>query len=103
MITESEKKWLERRKYLCARCFSACGGDSCGRCHWSDDLKWCAFDPKACSNENVDLLDAAEFEARVVVKAVELAAWLMQQESAWSILRDCRIEVEEEMEFDIER
>lgn len=103
MLTNAENKWLEQRKNLCARCFCSCAGDYCGRCHWGDDSKWHAFDPKSCLDENINLLDAAEFEARVAVKAAELAAGLMQQESTWSVLRDCRIAVEEEMEFVTER
>ena len=70
MLTEAEKKWLERRKNLCNRC----GFQK--NCSWrSQNIpceKWGLFQVKAWGTKSGDVKhnfrDAAEFEARVAAK-----------------------------------
>ena len=69
MITDGEKSWLKQRENLCARCFQSCCGDCCGKVFAREDIWKCrSFDPTSCLDENIDLLDAADFEARVAEK-----------------------------------
>ena len=75
-------------------------------------LKYCKWCGRVCQNNVVggaycptqfkDWKDAAEFEARVVIKAAQLGWWTGMQynksRSFFDILKDARIAVEEEME-----
>lgn len=89
-LTEQEREWMERRKNLCGRCMYSASGRHCGMC----DENFYAFDPGYCNDGFI----AAEFEARVAAMAAQKAASLMQEESAWHVIRDCRLAVEQEME-----
>lgn len=71
MLTEAEKKWLERRKNLCARCEFNLYDNPCikyGKRGASGECP--GFYSMLCAEYNFE--DAAEFEARV-------QKWLMYQ------------------------
>lgn len=103
MLTEQERKWLEKRKKRCERCT-----------HYSPNIVWCQcihnFKTDAYSLEP-NYHDAAEFEARVSRCIAENASELdmisnnlqfldgfKAKSLAWYILRETRIAVEEEMD-----
>lgn len=67
MLTEAEKKWLERRKNLCARCEFNLYDNPCikyGKRGASGEYP--GFYSTLCAEYNFE--DAAEFEARVAEK-----------------------------------
>lgn len=98
MLTEQERKWLEKRRTKDA---------PCGAC-W----RWCRTECKeACDRLTSDYRDAAEFDARVSRCIAENASELdmisnnlqfidgfKAKSLAWYILREARIAVEEEMD-----
>ena len=103
MLTEQEKKWLEKRKKRCERCT-----------HYSPNIVWCQcihnFKTDAYSLEP-NYRDAAEFEASVSRYIAENASELdfssnnwqffdgfKAKSLAWYILREARIAVEEKMD-----
>ena len=98
MLTEQERKWLELRKYRKAPC-----GEETHHCVGCLVRCGCSLTP--------DLIDAAEFEARVSRCIAENASELdmisnnlqflegfKAKSLAWYILREARIAVEEEMD-----
>lgn len=76
MITEDEKRWLDRRKNPCNRC----GFQK--RCSWKSENipceKWGLFQIKAWGTKSGDVehkfRDAAEFEARVALELTDFDA-----------------------------
>lgn len=112
MLTEKEKRWLEKRKKRCERCT-----------HYSPNIVWCQcihnFKTDAYSLEP-NYHDAAEFEARVAEKLTlkepcplpenadlddcPYSYFIEDEESAfscrWCRLKRARIAVEEEMDND---
>lgn len=103
MLTEKEKRWLEKRKKRCERCT-----------HYSPNIVWCQcihnFKTDAYSLEP-NYHDAAEFEARVSRYIAENASELYfgsnswqfldgfkAKSLAWYILWEARIVVEEKMD-----
>lgn len=104
-LTESEKKWLHKRKNIkgwafCLHCPPSKNGFPCT--NWLYNL---------CPTEHrsQDFEDAAEFEARVAASIAQDAYNCAQDEmlfqhqegdrpQGWYILRDARLVVEEEME-----
>lgn len=114
MLTEQERKWLEKRGNKCLRCLYYSGDGSIeGICFWCSDKK--EFVPKAYSIEAY-YRAAAEFEARVAAKLTleepcplpenadldECPYFTEDDGSAfscrWCRLKRARIAVEEEME-----
>lgn len=97
MLSEQEKEWLERRKNLCGRCEWNIYGNPCVKYGRAGEMGTCkGFEPREVGSDYYR--DAAEFEARVSVIAAKKAAALMQEESAWHVIRDCRLAVESEMD-----
>lgn len=64
MLTEQERKWLEKRKFRCSYCIHYKGAIE-DICFWCPDMK--KFETSAYSL-TPDYRDAAEFEARCKVK-----------------------------------
>ena len=109
MLTEQERKWLEKRKFRCSYCIHYKGAIE-DICFWCPDMK--KFETSAYSL-TPDYRDAAEFEARVSRYIAENASELdfssnnwqffdgfKAKSLAWYILREARIAVEEKMEND---
>lgn len=108
MLTEQEKKWLEKRKIRCSRCVHYEVSGVGGICFWCADRE--KFETSAYTLAS-DYRDAAEFEARVSRCIAENASELdmisnnlqfldgfKAKSLAWYILREARIAVEEEMD-----
>ena len=105
MLTEEEKRWLERRKNLCTRCEWNLYDNPCIRYGRAGETGKCkGFESREVGSD--DYRDAAEFEARV-------QKWLMYQcekvfhckevsggfmPSRETMLMFARLAVEEEME-----
>lgn len=105
-MTEQEKKWLEQRKNLCARCFSSFEGRPCFKYDSRLKRDCPEFDPRMCLSENVDFEDAAEFEARVQKRLMyqyEKAFHVKEVSGGFlpnrqTMLMFARIDVEQEMD-----
>ena len=64
MLTEEEKRWLERRKNLCTRCEWNLYDNPCIRYGRAGETVTCkGFEPREVGSD--DYRDAAVFEARV--------------------------------------
>ena len=79
MLTDKERKWLEKRKKRCERCT-----------HYSPNIVWCQcihnFKTDAYSLEP-NYHDAAEFEARVAAKLAEHAGSCGRRGGSGTLLR----------------
>ena len=101
MLTEQEKKWLEKRNFRCSYCIHYKGGIE-GICFWCPDRK--KFETSAYSLVP-DYRDAAEFEARVAERVAIMAQNFQLIHAigyavpnvSW-FLKQARIAVEQEME-----
>lgn len=103
MLTEQERKWLEKRKFRCSYCIHY----ERDICFWCPDRK--KFETSAYSL-TPDYRDAAEFEARVAEKLA--GAWAIGEDMCFNnhcqlfdkvlctacYLKNARIAVEQEME-----
>lgn len=112
MLTEQERKWLEKRKFRCSYCIHYKGGIE-GTCFWCPDRK--KFETSAYSLVP-DYRDAAEFEARVAEKLtlkepcplpenadLDDCPYFTEDDGSafscrWCRLKRARITVEEEMD-----
>lgn len=82
MLTEAEKKWLERRKNLCARCEFNLYDNPCikyGKRGASGECP--GFYSMLCAEYNFE--DAAEFEARVAEKLAKPRKELRPKGCSW--------------------
>ena len=101
MLTDSEKSWLERRKTTAATC--RWDDDAMHYCHhcqnYPDWWEHAECSPDGCCAYAPDYKDAAEFEARVVLKVAEFSVnWtLWDAVRTAKLLKHARIAVEEEM------
>ncbi len=90
MLTESEKHWLASRGK----------NPYCKHCSWDD--RYCLFN-RSCPLTVVDYRDAAEFEARVGIRA-SLYGFMMSRHpewTTWGVLKFARLAVEESMDSNL--